>query len=86
MDEILKQFPNLSDNQILQFQKLQSLYEDWNAKINVISRKDIDELYTRHVLHSLGIAKIIEFRPGSRIMDVGNWWWFSWNSISDFTS
>ena len=71
MDEILKQFPNLSDNQILQFQKLQSLYEDWNAKINVISRKDIDELYTRHVLHSLGIAKIIEFRPGSNIMDVG---------------
>jgi 16S rRNA (guanine527-N7)-methyltransferase len=71
MEAILKQFPNLSDNQILQFQKLQGLYEDWNAKINVISRKDIDELYTRHVLHSLGIAKIIEFRPGSRIMDVG---------------
>ena len=71
MEEILKQFPDLSENQILQFQKLQSLYEDWNAKINVISRKDIDELYTRHVLHSLGIAKIIEFRPGSRIMDVG---------------
>ena len=71
MEEILKQFPDLSENQILQFQKLQGLYEDWNAKINVISRKDIDELYTRHVLHSLGIAKIIEFRPGSRIMDVG---------------
>ena len=71
MEEILKQFPDLSDNQILQFQKLQGLYEDWNAKINVISRKDIDELYTRHVLHSLGIAKIIEFRPGSKIMDVG---------------
>jgi 16S rRNA (guanine527-N7)-methyltransferase len=71
MEEILKQFPDLSDNQILQFQKLQSLYEDWNAKINVISRKDIDELYTRHVLHSLGIAKIIEFSPGSKIMDVG---------------
>ncbi|MCA1967039.1 MAG: 16S rRNA (guanine(527)-N(7))-methyltransferase RsmG [Flavobacterium sp.] len=71
MEAILKQFPDLSENQILQFQKLQSLYEDWNAKINVISRKDIDELYTRHVLHSLGIAKIIEFRPGSRIMDVG---------------
>ena len=71
MEAILKQFPDLSDNQILQFQKLQSLYEDWNAKINVISRKDIDELYTRHVLHSLGIAKIIEFRPGSKIMDVG---------------
>ncbi len=71
MEEILKQFPDLSDNQILQFQKLQGLYEDWNAKINVISRKDIDELYTRHVLHSLGIAKIIDFRPGSKIMDVG---------------
>ena len=71
MEAILKQFPDLSENQILQFQKLQGLYEDWNAKINVISRKDIDELYTRHVLHSLGIAKIIEFRPGSKIMDVG---------------
>ena len=71
MEEILKQFPNLTENQILQFQKLQGLYEDWNAKINVISRKDIDELYTRHVLHSLGIAKIIDFRPGSKIMDVG---------------
>jgi len=71
MEEILKQFPDLSENQIFQFQKLQDLYEDWNAKINVISRKDIDELYTRHVLHSLGIAKIMEFRPGSKIMDVG---------------
>lgn len=71
MEVILKQFPDLSDNQILQFQKLQGLYKDWNAKINVISRKDIDELYTRHVLHSLGIAKIMEFRPGSKIMDVG---------------
>ena len=71
MEAILKQFPDLFDNQILQFQKLQGLYEDWNAKINVISRKDIDELYTRHVLHSLGIAKIMEFRPGSKIMDVG---------------
>ena len=71
MEEILKQFPNLTDNQIQQFEKLQFLYEDWNSKINVISRKDIDELYTRHVLHSLGIAKIIEFRPGARIMDVG---------------
>ena len=71
MEEILKQFPNLTDNQIQQFEKLQLLYEDWNAKINVISRKDIDELYTRHVLHSLGIAKIIEFKSGSKIMDVG---------------
>ena len=71
MEEILKQFPNLTDNQIQQFEKLQLLYEDWNSKINVISRKDIDELYTRHVLHSLGIAKIIEFKSGSKIMDVG---------------
>jgi 16S rRNA (guanine527-N7)-methyltransferase len=71
METILSQFPNLTEIQILQFRKLQELYEDWNAKINVISRKDIDELYTRHVLHSLGIAKIIEFRPGSKIMDVG---------------
>jgi 16S rRNA (guanine527-N7)-methyltransferase len=71
MEAILSQFPNLTEIQILQYKKLQALYEDWNAKINVISRKDIDELYTRHVLHSLGIAKIIEFRPGSRIMDVG---------------
>jgi len=71
MEEILKQFPNLTDNQIEQFEKLQNLYEDWNAKINVISRKDIDELYTRHVLHSLGIAKVLEFKSGSKIMDVG---------------
>lgn len=71
MQEILKQFPNLTDNQIQQFEKLQFLYEDWNAKINVISRKDIDELYTRHVLHSLGIAKVLEFKSGSKIMDVG---------------
>ena len=69
--KILKQFPNLTDNQVQQFEKLQFLYEDWNAKINVISRKDIDELYTRHVLHSLGIAKILEFKSGSKIMDVG---------------
>lgn len=71
MDEILKQFPNLSDNQRAQFAKLHDLYVEWNAKINVISRKDIDELYTRHVLHSLGIAKIMEFQPGASVMDVG---------------
>ena len=71
MEEILKQFPNLTDNQRQQFEMLQNLYEDWNAKINVISRKDIDELYTRHVLHSLGIAKVLEFKTGSKIMDVG---------------
>ncbi len=71
MDEILKQFPEITDNQKRQLLLLQPLYEDWNAKINVISRKDIDELYTRHVLHSLGIAKIMEFKPGTSIMDVG---------------
>lgn len=71
MEEILKQFPNLTDNQIHQFEKLQELYEDWNSKINVISRKDIDELYTRHVLHSLGIAKVQEFEKGTYILDVG---------------
>jgi 16S rRNA (guanine527-N7)-methyltransferase len=71
MEEILKQFPNLTENQILQFQKLEALYQNWNAKINVISRKDIDELYTKHVLHSLAIAKIQPFEPGSYILDVG---------------
>ncbi len=71
MEEILKQFPNLTDNQILQFEKLEALYNDWNAKINVISRKDIDELYTKHVLHSLAIAKIQPFEGGTSILDVG---------------
>lgn len=71
MEEIIKQFPNLTDNQIVQFQKLESLYHDWNAKINVISRKDIDELYTKHVLHSLAIAKVQPFEPGTYILDVG---------------
>jgi 16S rRNA (guanine527-N7)-methyltransferase len=71
MEEILRQFPNLTDNQIHQFEKLQELYKDWNSKINVISRKDIDELYTRHVLHSLGIAKVQEFEKGTYILDVG---------------
>ena len=71
MEEILKQFPNLTENQIQQFQKLETLYQDWNAKINVISRKDIDELYTKHVLHSLAIAKIQPFQAGTYILDVG---------------
>lgn len=71
MEEILKQFPNLTDNQKQQFQKLEALYQDWNAKINVISRKDIDELYTKHVLHSLAIAKIQKFEPGTYVLDVG---------------
>lgn len=71
MDLILKYFPNLTEDQIHKFKKLESLYNDWNLKINVVSRKDIDELYLRHVLHSLGIAKVIEFKSGSKIMDVG---------------
>jgi 16S rRNA (guanine527-N7)-methyltransferase len=71
MEEILKHFPNLTDVQKEQFQKLDSLYHDWNEKINVISRKDIDALYTKHVLHSLGIAKIQSFEPGTYVLDVG---------------
>ena len=71
MEEILKQFPDLTDNQMEQFQKLESLYQDWNAKINVISRKDIEELYTKHVLHSLGIAKVMSFQPNAKVLDVG---------------
>ncbi len=71
MDEILKYFPNLTDLQIEQFQKLDFLYHDWNEKINVISRKDIDSLYTKHILHSLGIAKIMKFEPGTTVLDVG---------------
>lgn len=71
MQDIVKYFPNLTENQVFQFQQLEGLYQDWNAKINVISRKDIEELYVKHVLHSLGIAKIQEFKPGSKIMDVG---------------
>jgi len=71
MNEILKYFPNLTVEQIKQFELLERLYQDWNAKINVISRKDIDELYVKHVLHSLAIAKIQKFEPGTYILDVG---------------
>jgi 16S rRNA (guanine527-N7)-methyltransferase len=71
MEEILKYFPNLSDNQIEQFKKLDFLYHDWNEKINVISRKDIDSLYTKHILHSLAIAKVNKFEPGTYVLDVG---------------
>jgi 16S rRNA (guanine527-N7)-methyltransferase len=71
LEPILKYFPNLSENQIKQFAALQNIYKDWNAKINVISRKDIDELYERHVLHALGIAKVCSFLPESTVMDVG---------------
>jgi 16S rRNA (guanine527-N7)-methyltransferase len=71
MEFILKNFPELTDVQINQFQQLESLYQDWNSKINVISRKDIDELYVKHVLHSLAIAKIQKFEPGTYVLDVG---------------
>jgi 16S rRNA (guanine527-N7)-methyltransferase len=71
MDEILKYFPDLTAIQKEQFEKLDFLYHDWNEKINVISRRDIDALYTKHILHSLGIAKIIDFVPGTYILDVG---------------
>ena len=71
MEQIIKYFPKLSDNQIHQYEMLMDLYKDWNAKINVISRKDIDNLYEHHVLHSLAIAKMIHFRPGTRILDFG---------------
>ena len=63
MEEIIKYFPNITEIQKQQFQKLEALYHDWNSKINVISRKDIDELYTKHVLHSLAIAKIQNSNP-----------------------
>lgn len=68
---VLKYFPNLSEIQKRQFLLLEELYKDWNVKINVVSRKDIAELYLRHVLHSLGIAKVQKFKPGSTILDVG---------------
>lgn len=71
MELILKYFPNLSEEQQKQFAALYDLYIDWNSKINVISRKDIENLYEHHVLHSLGIAKIINFTPRTSIMDLG---------------
>ncbi len=71
MNKIKKYFPNLSSKQIELFEKLQPLYAEWNAQINVISRKDFSEFYERHVLHSLAIAKLIRFTPGTKILDVG---------------
>ena len=70
MEQILRYFPQLTEQQQQQFAALDALYRDWNAKINVISRKDIDNLYPHHVLHSLGIAKVISFRPGTHVMDI----------------
>ncbi|MBN1768376.1 MAG: 16S rRNA (guanine(527)-N(7))-methyltransferase RsmG [Prolixibacteraceae bacterium] len=71
MDSILKYFKELTNRQIEQFEMLESLYNEWNSKINVVSRKDIDELYTRHVLHSLAIAKLVQFKPNTTVLDVG---------------
>lgn len=68
---LLKYFPDLSPRQVEQFSALQELYAIWNQQINVISRKDIDSLYERHILHSLGIAKVMSFKPGTKILDVG---------------
>lgn len=71
MDILLKYFPNISQLQISQFSQLGSLYEMWNNQINVISRKDIHLLYERHILHSLAIAKLIDFKAGTKVLDVG---------------
>lgn len=68
---ILKYFPDLTKEQQSQFDSLYDLYKEWNEKINVISRKDIDNLYTNHILHSLGIAKVMPFKPGASVLDVG---------------
>ena len=71
MEILTKYFPDLTDQQMDQFGRLGSLYEEWNSQINVISRKDIEQLYERHVLHSLAIAKIIQFKPHTTVLDVG---------------
>jgi len=71
MDILLHYFPNLPEDQLKQFEALEPLYRDWNAKINVISRKDIDNLYEHHILHSLAIPKVLHFEPGAEILDLG---------------
>ncbi len=71
MEQILKYFPDLTDTQKKQFEALGPLYEEWNSMINVISRKDIENLYLHHILHSLAIAKFIQFKPGTKIIDLG---------------
>lgn len=64
-------FPGLTAKQLQQLEQMEAIYQDWNAKINVISRKDMDQFYIHHVLHSLGIAKVIEFQPGTKVLDIG---------------
>lgn len=71
MNEIEKYFPHLSEKQKEQFTELGKLYPEWNEKINVISRKDINNLYVNHILHSLGVIKMIDFKPGSKVLDMG---------------
>ena len=71
MEHILKYFPELSETQRLQMEQLETLYPEWNAKINVISRKDIDNLEINHILHSLALVKFVQFTPGTRVMDLG---------------
>ncbi len=71
MDLILKYFPDLTEKQIEQFNKVGDLYKEWNERINVVSRKDIEEIYTNHILHSLAIAKVMKFEDGSDVLDVG---------------
>jgi 16S rRNA (guanine527-N7)-methyltransferase len=70
-DLLLKYFPDITPQQKQQFDQLPALYDHWNSQINVISRKDIDQLFERHVLHSLGIAKVMQFLPGEKVLDVG---------------
>ena len=71
MDKLLQIFPNLTAEQLKQFELLQGLYSEWNAKINLISRKDMDSFFERHVLHSLGIACVMKFKESAKVLDVG---------------
>ena len=70
-DLIIKHFPDITERQRQQFESLGALYEEWNARINVVSRKDMEHLYTRHILHSLAIAKVCQFEAGARVVDIG---------------
>lgn len=71
LELILKYFPDITDTQKQQFSQLQDLYQEWNEKINVISRKDMESLYEKHILHSLGIAKVMDFATGTKVLDIG---------------
>ncbi len=86
MEIVQKYFTEFTPKQLQQFEQLAAVYKEWNDKINVISRKDIDSLYEKHVLHSLAIAAVFDFQPGTQICDLGNRWWFSRNSVGDFFS